>query len=132
MGGLATNVLSAEAKTAKGGASELMKLKPIKTGEDLAALKPGDRVVHACPKCKDIFVTRVEKESKPFQAREVAGVEHLCPGCGNKITTSGHGKSAKDVVTHVCRHCGSADAFCSVMKSDADATKGKDESKGKK
>src|SRR5262245_52038988 len=108
---------AADTGSAKGGASELMKLKPIKTVEDVTALKAEDQVVMACPKCKSIYVTRVVKENKPGQSRQVAATEHLCPGCGNKIAYKGHGKAGKEEITHVCKSCGSEDAFCCVLKA---------------
>jgi len=121
--------LAAEAKTGKGGASELLQLKPIKTVEDVAALKSGDQVVMACPKCKSIYVTRVVKENKPGQSYEIGATEHMCPGCENKITIKGHGKAGKEEITHVCKQCGSKDAFCCVMKEGAGSTKGMDKEK---
>lgn len=122
--GFVSSTLAADTKTARGGASELMKLNPIKTGEDVAALKPGDQVVMSCPKCKTVTVTRIVKENKPGQTREVPTAEHLCPGCDNKATVTGHGKSKKDAITHVCSNCGSKDAFCCVLPPDKAATKG--------
>ena len=120
-----TAASAAETKgSAKGGASDLTQLKPIKTAEDIAALKPGDQVVMACPKCKSIYVTRVVKENKPGKSYELAATEHLCPGCGNKIEMQGHGKAGKEVVTHVCKTCGSKDAFCCVLKEGSGPTKG--------
>ena len=110
--------------TGKGGASGLMELKPIKTTEDVTALKAGDQVVMACPKCKSMYVTRVVKENKPGKSSEVATTEHLCPGCGNRIALKGHGKAAKEQITHVCKQCGSEDAFCCVLKGGEGATKG--------
>lgn len=122
--GTATSVLAADVKTAKGGASELLKLKPIKTGEDLAALKEGDSIVMSCPKCKTVTVTRITKENKPGQTSAVPAAEHLCPGCDNKLAVTGHGKAKKDVITHVCSNCGSKDAFCCVLKAEGTPTKG--------
>lgn len=124
LAGLASNTIAAETKTARGGASELIKLKPIQTAEDVAALKPGDQVVMSCPKCKTVTATRITKENKPGQTSTVASSRHLCPGCDNKVTVEGHGKNKKDVITHVCSHCGSKDAFCCVMKPEQGATKG--------
>lgn len=115
--------------SAKGGASELMQLKPIKTAEDVAALKSGDQVVMACPKCKSMYVTRVVKENKPGKSYEIGATEHLCPGCGNKITITGHGKAGKEEITHVCKECGSKDAFCCVLKEGAGPTKGMEKEK---
>src|SRR5687768_12191285 len=80
----ASTGVAADKGSARGGASELMKLKPIKTGEDVAALKEGDSVVMACPKCKTVTVTRIVKENKPGQTSTVPSSEHLCPGCDNK------------------------------------------------
>jgi predicted RNA-binding Zn-ribbon protein involved in translation (DUF1610 family) len=119
---------AAETKgSAKGGASDLIQLTPIKTGEDIAGLKPGDQVVMACPKCKSMYVTRVVKENKPGKSYEVATTEHLCPGCGNKIEFKGHGKAGKEEITHVCKECGSKDAFCCVLKAGSSPTKGMEE-----
>jgi hypothetical protein len=115
-----------EAKTARGGASDLMQLKPIKTPADVAAIKPGDTVMMACPKCKTIYVTRIEKENKPGKTREVPTSVHTCPGCENKIALKGHGRTAKEEIVHVCKQCGSKDAFCCVMKGDRAPTKGMD------
>lgn len=115
--------------TTKGGATELMKLKPINTLEDVVALKPGDQVVMACPKCKSMYVTRVVKENRPGKSREVATTEHLCPGCGNQITIKGHGKAGKEQITHVCKSCGSKDAFCCLLKPGEGPTKGMEEKK---
>ena len=124
---LTSTSLASEFKT-KGGASDLMKLKAIKTDKDLATLKEGDSIVMACPKCKTVYVTKITKENKPGQTSTTAAAVHGCPGCDNKISTAGHGKNAKDVVTHVCRNCGSEDAFCCVLKAGV-PTKGMEEHK---
>jgi hypothetical protein len=116
---------AADAKgSAKGGASELMQLKPIKTVENITALKAGDQVVMACPKCKSMYVTRVVRENKPGKSYEIGATEHLCPGCDNKIVLKGHGKAAKPEITHLCKQCDSKDAFCCVLKSGEGPTKG--------
>lgn len=121
---------AADAKgSAKGGATELTKLRPIKTVEDVTALKAGDQVVMACPKCKSIYVTRVVKENKPGKSYELAATEHLCPGCDNKITIKGHGKAAKEEITHMCKTCGSKDAFCCVLKEGEGSAIGMEKAK---
>ena len=126
----ATGAFAADPKgSAKGGAAELTTLKPLKTVEDVTALKAGDQVVMACPKCKSIYVTRVVKENKPGKSYELAATEHLCPGCGNKITVKGHGKAGKEEVTHICKTCGSKDAFCCVLKAGEGPTKGMEKDK---
>ena len=110
------------------GAQLLMK--PIKTGEDIAKLEPGDMVAMSCPKCKTITVTYVET-IKGHIKEEKATQRHLCPGCETTIKTEGQGKSAKDLVVHVCKQCGSKDAFCCVMKKGSGPTKGMVEEKKK-
>ena len=50
--------------------------------------------------------------------------EDVCPGCEQKFTVVGEGKGKHSVVTHVCKKCGSTDAFCCVMKKDGEPTKG--------
>ena len=105
--------------TAKGGASKLMQLKTV---GDIEALQPGDVVVMACPKCKDVTETRIARPPKGASTTETKVAVHGCPGCGAKWETVGHGKAKTDKVTHVCGHCGSEEAFCSVRKAKAPAT----------
>jgi predicted RNA-binding Zn-ribbon protein involved in translation (DUF1610 family) len=109
-----------EKGSAKGGANLL--LKPIKTTQDIEALQPGDAVVMSCAKCKSITVNYVETTKGHIQEEKVKQ-EHLCPGCGTRIETKGAGKSAKDVVTHVCKKCGSEDVMCCVLKKGSGPTK---------
>jgi hypothetical protein len=124
---LAPSSGQAQDKSGKGGATLL--LKPIKTAQDINALKSGDAVVMSCPKCKTVTVTYVEltkghiKEQKARQA-------HLCPGCQTTIETQGAGKAIKDEVVHVCKKCGSEDVMCCVLKK-GDETKGMEEQKKK-
>jgi hypothetical protein len=101
--------------TAKGGAAQqLMNSKPIVTVGDAAKVKPGDTVAMACPKCKTIMVTKVTQEKGQRLTGKTA--EHLCPGCGAKYEVTGQGKGSTEKVVHVCKQCGSTDAFCCVMK----------------
>ena len=115
-----------EKGSAKGGATLL--LKPIKTTQDLEALKPGDAVVMTCPKCKSTTVTYVETTKGHIKDEKVK-IEHLCPGCETKIETTGIGKAAKGEVSHVCKKCGSTDVMCCVLKKGSGPTKGMDEVK---
>ena len=110
--------------TARGGATGLMQLNPIRTGADLDALQEGDAIVMSCPKCKSVTVTHITKENKPGQTSTAYTSHHLCPGCNDKVAMKGHGRSATEVVTHVCSNCGSTDAFCCVMKKGHGATPG--------
>ena len=108
------------------GAQLLMK--PMTVG-DVNKLEPGDMVAMSCPKCKTITVTYIEPTTKGSIKEEKATQKHLCSGCENIIKTEGRGKQAKDVVVHVCKTCGSEDAFCCVMKKGSAPTKGMDKEK---
>jgi hypothetical protein len=103
------------------GASKLMK--PITSYQDVADLKDGDMVAMACPKCKTITVTHISTEKGHIKTA-TTGQEHTCPGCEQKFVVVGEGKGKHDVVTHVCKKCGSTDAFCCVTKKGAAPTQG--------
>ena len=118
---LPTNLNAQEKGSAKGGAQLLMK--PMTVG-DVNKLEPGDMVAMSCPKCKTVTVTYIDKTTRGAIKEEKATQKHLCPGCETIIKTEGRGKQAKDVVVHVCKTCGSEDAFCCVMKKGSDPTKG--------
>lgn len=113
------------------GAQRLMEFKPLKSPKDLESLEPGDMVAMACPKCKDVVVSYVEKGVKRAEATEKHTLKHLCPGCETTIETKGVGKWAKDTVKHVCGKCGSKDVFCCVMKKGSGPTAGMEEKKDK-
>jgi len=118
---------SAADGTAKGGAAGLIKLKTVKTVEDLQGIEVGDTIVMSCPKCKESYAQVVEKSFKGSTGDQLKTVQiHLCDGCTTKIVTKGHGKAAKDVVVHTCKSCGSKDVNCCVMKKGAGPTPGMD------
>ena len=106
------------------GAAKLIQLKPIETDADAEAVQSGDMVVMSCPKCKDSWATIVEKPSKTGAATSAVVARHDCPGCEHKFVTEGHGKAKTDKLVHVCKKCGSEEAFCCVMKKGAGATGG--------
>jgi len=108
------------------GAQLLMK--PMTVG-DINKLEPGDAVVMSCPKCKTITVTYIDKTTKGAIKEEKATQKHLCAGCETIIKTEGRGKQAKDVVVHICKTCGSEDAFCCVMKKGSAPTQGMEKEK---
>ncbi len=121
--GLAANSLYAQEKgSAKGGAQGLMK--PIKTTQDANAVESGDTMVMACPKCKTISYTYVDHAARGAIKDTKVGTKHLCPGCETTIKSQGTGKHAKNEIVHVCKTCGSEDAFCCVMKKGSGPTKG--------
>jgi hypothetical protein len=99
------------------GATKLIQLKPIQTVADAEAVQSGDTVVMSCPKCKNSWVTIITPPTKTG-AKPDTSVEarHDCPGCEHKYVTQGHGKMKTDKIVHICKACGSADAFCCVMK----------------
>jgi len=79
----------------------------------------------SCPKCKDTWVRVVENTGKAVNPKETKAVlRHECPGCETKLVTEGAGKPAKNVVHHVCKQCGSEDAYCCVIKKGGSPTKG--------
>ena len=100
-----------------------MMMKPISSLTDVAGLKDGDMVAMACPKCKTIMVTHINTEKGHIKTATTVP-EDVCPGCEQKFTVVGEGKDKHNVVTHVCKKCGSTDAFCCVMKKDGESTKG--------
>jgi hypothetical protein len=100
-----------------------MMMKPITSPADVAGLKDGDMVAMACPKCKTVTVTHVNTEKGHINTATTAP-EDMCPGCGQKFTVVGEGKDKHSVVTHVCKKCGSTDAFCCVMRKDSAGTEG--------
>ena len=112
------------------GAAKLMQLKPIRTVGDVEAVATGDMVVMSCPKCKDSWVTVVEKPAKTGAKAEATTVQrHECPGCEHKYVTEGHGRAKTDKIVHVCNKCGSEDAYCCVMKKGEGATPGMEKEK---
>jgi ribosomal protein S27E len=106
--------------SAKGGAQKLMQ--PVTTMADLSAIQPGDMMVMSCPKCKNVTVSYVEPTFKATETKDKVTTRHTCPSCNNTTTVEGHGKAKRDVVKHVCQTCGSADAFCCVLKKSASLT----------
>jgi hypothetical protein len=101
------------ADTAKGGGKKLIELT---TPSQIAAVEKGDVVVTSCPKCKTVTQTRVKATAKGGGLGKEAVATHGCPGCGAQVEVTGHGKAKVDKITHVCSHCGSSEAFCSVLK----------------
>lgn len=106
------------------GAEHLQHLTSPKQAE---SLKSRDTVAMVCAKCKNVAVTRVEKE----RGREFlkAGTKHACVGCSSEIEVVGVGDRGPDkqhltTVKHVCKSCGDDSAFCCATKPGAGKTKG--------
>ncbi len=62
--------------------------RPLKSKQELSALKPGTRVAHECPHCGTITVSKVGKDQAHAEG-------FSCPECKMKITyrDSGSGKA---------------------------------------
>jgi len=122
--------LPASALAQEKGATRLTQLKPIKTVGDAENIETGDMVVMSCPKCKDSWVTIIEKPVKTGTKPDSITVQrHECPGCEHKYVTEGQGKMKTDKIIHNCKNCGSEDAFCCVMKKGAGPTPGMEKAK---
>ena len=113
------------------GGERMMKLLRLNTAADVQKVEAGDTIVMSCPKCKDTWVKVVEATGKAAHPQDTKLVQrHECPGCNTKIVTEGVGKQAQDKVVHTCKHCGSQDASCCVMKKGSSPSKGMDEHQG--
>lgn len=102
-------------------------LQHLTSPKQTKALKTGDTVAMVCAKCKNIAVTRVEKE----RGREFLkpGTKHACAGCSSEITVVSMGDRSVDkqnltTVKHVCNACGDDSAFCCATKPGEGKTKG--------
>jgi hypothetical protein len=115
----ATTSLTA-AEQAKGGQRMVQMMKPLKTAEDVQAIKEGDMVAMACPKCKTISYSYVDRSEKGVNKPVKTIVKDMCPGCDTKIVTTGVGKQAKNEIEHTCKQCGSHEAFCCVAAKKED------------
>ena len=104
-------------KSMKGGEHLMHLNSPEKAKE----LKTGDTVVMVCSMCKDVAVTRVDKQ----RGREflTPGTQHGCSMCGGTVTTVGQRMDKKDVITHTCSKCGGESAFCCATKPAGGASK---------
>ena len=100
----------------------------IETLADVEAIKPGDSIAMACPKCKTITVTLVTQDTKT-KSKLIPGEKHLCPGCNSTITVVGDKAHNKQVIKHVCKVCGDESAFCCVTRPGGGPTKGMDKDK---
>lgn len=117
------SIQAEDMKPMKGGEHQLM-LSHINTPQQVEALKPGDTIAMACPKCKTIIVEKVTTETKGHVKLTTPGEVHLCSGCKSTIVTVGVGKNAHDELKHVCKTCGSEDVFCCATMPEAKPTKG--------
>lgn len=113
---------TAPMKPMKGG-EHLMMLNAITTPEQAEALKPGDTIAMACPKCKTIIIETVTTEKGHINLT-TPGEKHLCSGCLTSIVTVGVGKNAHNELKHVCEKCGSDLVFCCATSTNSVPTTG--------
>ncbi len=118
LGLLSSTTFINAADQVKGGERMMQMMKPIKTVEDVDAIKDGDMVAMACPKCKMITFSYVDRSARGANKEGKTFAKDACPGCDTKIVTTGVGKQAKSEIQHTCKECGSHDAFCCVLKKE--------------
>ncbi len=108
---LGSSVNAADEHATMKGAQHLQYLNSPKQAEEL---KKGDTVAMVCSMCKNVAVTRVEKQ----RGREflTPGTKHGCEMCGGTIETVGQRMDNKDIVKHSCTKCGGESAFCCATK----------------
>lgn len=117
--GLFTSTPEAVAADQVKGAERLTQvMKPIKTAEDVQAIKEGDMVAMACPKCKTITYSYVDRSARGAQKETKTYAKDTCPGCDTKIVSTAAGKQAVNEIQHTCTKCGSHEAFCCVLKKE--------------
>ena len=109
------------------GAAQLIQHNRFGAVQKTGAVQAVDTKAMTCPKCKDSWVTIVQKSCKTGVKPDSIKVQrHECPGCNTKLVTQGTGKHAVTKILHVCDKCGSADAFCCVTKVGAGPIPGMD------
>jgi hypothetical protein len=107
------------------GASQLMPAKKVQTVKLPQRVGAGDQIAMSCPKCKDTYVTTVEKSFKGLNHETLKTTRgHLCPGCETKFKTVGQGRAQTTAVVHVCKLYGSEDVSCCAIKKNRSATAG--------
>lgn len=111
------------------GGEQLLKLHRLNSVANVQTVAAGDTIIMSCPKCKDTWVKVAQPMAKGGRPDAANVQRHECPGCEQKFVIEGTGKQAQGVVKHTCKHCGSTDAYCCVMKKGAGPTPGMAESK---
>ena len=117
------STIKADAQQVKGG-QRVMQLAALNTVADIQKVQEGDMIVMSCRKCKSAWIREVQSVGKGGRTDAVNVERHECPGCEVKITVKGIGKAGKKIVKHVCKECGSKDAFCCAIKKGSAPTLG--------
>ena len=99
-------------------------LQHLNTTEQARELKSGDTIAMACSMCKNVAVTRVERQ----KGREflTPGTKHECSMCGGTVEVVGQRMDRKEIVKHSCSKCGGESAFCCATKRGSGKTEGMD------
>jgi hypothetical protein len=72
----------------------------------------------ACPRCKTAVTSRVDPTARGANKPVILISTHACGGCASVRSTTGHGKAAREVVTHKCSFStGKLAACCGAGKS---------------
>jgi hypothetical protein len=117
--GVGLAMLAGAADSTK-GAQRLNELSVIRTAAEAEALKPGDMIAMACPKCKSITVAYVgPKTAKATESFVKVGEKHLCSGCRSTMEVVGVQKGAHTEIKHVCNSCGDDSAYCCATSHNA-------------
>lgn len=120
--GVAGGASAQETGTAKGGATKLLQLNGSLV---TPKAEPDNSKPMSCAMCKNEYLKTKDWAARGANKPYVTLVRHLCDGCADTITVTGHGKAKHDVVTHKCTSCGAEDAACCNTKKGSDAaTKG--------
>lgn len=126
--GMAGSARAQDLETTKGaGARRLLELngrflKPSPVNPDYKPM--------SCPKCQDEILKTKDWSARGANKPYVTIVRHLCAGCSDTITVTGHGKAKQNVVSHKCTGCGVEDmARCNTKKGSSVATKGMEKPK---
>lgn len=120
-----------EVQAQKGvGAAKLLEL----SGRSITPKRePSNSKSMSCAKCKDVWVTKADKEMKGFGSKTLVAhdtptikvAKHLCGGCGSEWATVGEGKGRHLVASHTCTSCAAESlACCNTKKDSTVATKG--------
>ena len=63
------------------------------------------QIAMQCPKCKSEFVAVTTPSFKGAAPATTTVERHGCASCGNKWTTTGHGKMKTETAIHTCDGC---------------------------
>ncbi len=126
--GIAGSASAQDLETTKGaGARRLLELnrkypKPAPAESNYQSM--------SCPMCKDEVLKTKDWAARGANKPYVTIVRHLCAGCSDTITVTGHGKAKQNIVMHKCTSCGAESlACCNTTKGSTVATKGMEKAK---